>query len=72
MRKVTEIFREHYNRIRMNPDNGHKAMQEIDEVLEQIYYTKERLCSSVKELEEIANGGNSHVDALDSSSRRAY
>jgi hypothetical protein len=72
MRKVTEMFREHYNRIRMKPDNGRRSMQEIDEVLEQIYYTKERLCSSVKELDEIANGGNSHVNALDSSSHRSY
>jgi hypothetical protein len=56
----------------MKPDNGHRAMREIDEMLEQIYYTKERLCSSVKELEEIANGGNSHVNTLDSGNRRAY
>ena len=72
MRKVTEIFRKHYNMIRMKPDNGHRAMREIDEVLEQIYYTKEKLCSSVKELEEIANGGNQHANTLDSGSHRVY
>ena len=72
MRKVTEIFREHYNRLRMKPENGHRSMREIDKVLEQIYYTKERLCSSVKELEEIANGGKQHADTLDSGHNRSY
>ena len=66
MRKVTEMLRKHYDMHRMKPDNGHKAMQEIDEVLEQIYYTKEKLCSSVKELEEIYNGGNQHDKIMDS------
>ena len=72
MRKVIEIFHRHYNTIRMKPDNGHKSMREIDEVLEQIYHTKERLCSSVKELEEIVNGGNQHANTLDSGSHRTY
>ena len=72
MRKITKILRKHYNTFRMKPENGHRAMQEIDEVLEQIYYTKEKLCSSVKELEEIANGGKQNVNALDSGHNRTY
>ena len=58
MRKMTELFREHLNRLKINSDNGRKSMEEIDELLEQIYYTKERLCDSVKEIDAIVNGVN--------------
>ena len=58
MKKITEMFREHINQLRIKPENGRKTMEEIDELLEQIYYTKERLCDSVKEIDAIVNGVN--------------
>ena len=58
MRKITEMFRERIDRFTIKPKNGRKSMEEIDEMLEQIYYTKERLCHSVKEIDAIVNGVN--------------
>jgi hypothetical protein len=58
MRKVIELFQEHLDQLKIKPKNGRKSMEEIDELLEQIYYTKERLCDSVKEIDAIVNGVN--------------
>ncbi len=58
MRKMTKKFREHIDRLKIKPKNGRKSMEEIDELLEQIYYTKERLCHSVKEIDTMVNGVN--------------
>ena len=58
MRKVFELFQEHIDRLKIRPKNGRKSMKEIDELLVQIYYSKERLCSSIEEIEAILNGVN--------------
>ena len=56
MRRITKTFLEHLDRLKIKPKNGKQSMEEIDELLEQIYYTKERLCHSVKEIDTIVNG----------------
>ena len=58
MRKMTKLLLEHIDQLKIKPKNGRQSMKEIDKMLEQIYYTKEKLCESVKEIDEIVNGVN--------------
>jgi len=56
MKKISEKLRQHLDRFRIKPQNGHATMREIDELLTEIYHTKRELQASVDKIEEVLNG----------------